>query len=806
MSHVSLNMVNSLPEAMDLLSAFHVTSFGVAVLDQGGVVQYANPSLSKMAAHRLDELLGRRLDRLFQSDSFLEYVSYTQSDPPSEGTPFESEMTCGDGTRVSVSIECSKLTEDWTLVFVREVSRERMLVRETGARNAWFESLCSSDVFGFVSFRLDGEIVEANEAFLNMLGFARAELEARTINWKRHTPVDWHEQDRQFLKEMIETRRTVSYYKELLTRDGSRVPVYLGAHLVGDRDERRVTAVLRDMTEVFEARIGVEEPRAGADLTLDAREVEPKLFDNEERFRTLAEAIPQIVYIVDSKGRIDYLNRRWFEYTGHSDELSMGLSSLRAIHPDDFQRTKDVWLKCLREGSPFESECRLCSSAGEYRWFILRALPVRDHRGHVSRWFGTGTDINDQKRVAEEMRVARDVAEHADRMKSSFLANMSHEIRTPLGAILGFTELLAEDALSEEERNEFLQIIARNGRTLSRIVDDILDLSKVEAGVLQIDRQLVSPTDLVADAVALFTERARSKGLWLDFKVREPAPLRVETDPYRLRQILANLISNALKFTDRGGVSVEICTESKSDGALSGKNWLTIIVRDTGIGITKAQMSQLFKPFSQVDDSMSRRFGGTGLGLHLSRRLAEALGGELEVLSTEFGHGSTFSLRLPYREESDRGMSPLGLMSDKETKSDADSLASFDRSLCGRKVLVVEDSRDNQLLIERLLGKKGAELKFAPNGQCGVEAATNEEFDLILMDLQMPDMDGFEATEKLRRLGIQVPIVALTAHVVEDVRKKCATIGCDGFLAKPIHAPDLLKVVREMTETRIEVG
>ena len=514
-----------------------------------------------------------------------------------------------------------------------------------------------------------------------------------------------------------------------------------------------------------------------------ARQYEQRLFESEDRFRTMAEAIPQIVFEASPEGEVEWVNRKFFEFSGLQDSPRSTQEKIDlTIHPDDVESMRSCWREATGGRQPLELEYRLRNASGDYKWFLLRALPVLDKQGQVKRWIGSCTDIDQQKRLADELTKAKEIAERANRMKSSFLANMSHEIRTPLGAILGFTELLSDPDLKDGEREEFLRIIARNGQTLSRIVDDILDLSKVEAGMLPLERTQISPVPLVKEVTDLFREKAKSKGLDLRFSSEETVPSALVSDGTRIRQIVSNLISNAIKFTEHGYVDVRV--------ASTANEW-QVRVCDTGIGIKPEQISRLFKPFVQGDESMNRKFGGTGLGLHLSRRLAEALGGELTIETSSVGEGSCFTMRLPIEKAASVEM--------PESRLGADVRRLEETSLKDRRILVVDDSPDNQVLIERMLVRRGALVEFANDGSSGLERAQKEPFDLILMDLQMPGMDGFEATRRLRRAGSHVPVVALTAHVIEEVRNQCVEAGCDGFLTKPIHVADLVNTVRELS-------
>jgi len=394
-------------------------------------------------------------------------------------------------------------------------------------------------------------------------------------------------------------------------------------------------------------------------------------------------------------------------------------------------------------------------------------------------------------RTQNQLRSAGQLAEEANRTKSEFLANMSHEIRTPMTAILGFTDLLRDPGLSAAERGNHVDVIRRNGEHLLAVINDILDLSKIEAGRMSVERIGTPLVQIVEEVVSLLRVRATEKKLRLETEWTFPLPRTIQTDPVRLRQVLMNLIGNAVKFTQRGTVTVRTVLDLTSE-------WprIAIDVTDTGIGMTAAEVSRLFQAFSQADGSTTRHFGGTGLGLVISRRLAEMLGGSIEVSSTP-GAGSTFRLLIdPGSLEGAamiRGESGLAQPSEVATAPQVVDLS-------GRRVLLAEDGPDNQRLIGFVLRKAGAEVELADHGEEARELALRywregRPFDVVLMDMQMPRMDGYTATRLLRDEGYPAPILALTAHAMSGDRDKCLAAGCDDYATKPIDRPRLLALV-----------
>ncbi len=404
-----------------------------------------------------------------------------------------------------------------------------------------------------------------------------------------------------------------------------------------------------------------------------------------------------------------------------------------------------------------------------------------------------------QRRSAEEelraSLAAAESAESADRAKSEFLANMSHEIRTPMTAILGFAENLLDSSQSKSEKLNCIQTIRRNGKYLLGLINDILDLSKIEAGKATIERQSTQPCRIVAEVAALMRVRADAKGLPFNIEYTGVIPQTIRCDVTRLRQILINLIGNAIKFTEVGAVC--LVTRLVDDG---DEPYLQFDVIDTGCGLIQEQEAKLFQPFMQADTSTTRKFGGTGLGLTISKRFAALLGGDIVLLTTAIGVGSTF--RATVATGSLDGVKMLeDPMSATVVPDDAVAVARAPRSdLHGCRILLAEDGPDNQRLISFVLKKAGAEVTVEENGQLAFDAALtardhNEPFDVILMDMQMPVMDGYEATARLRQEGYTGPIIALTAHAMSSDREKCINAGCDDYATKPVDRQELIETI-----------
>ena len=408
---------------------------------------------------------------------------------------------------------------------------------------------------------------------------------------------------------------------------------------------------------------------------------------------------------------------------------------------------------------------------------------VRERTAELEREIAQREDFQ-----AKAVRAMRE-AEAANTAKSQFLANMSHEIRTPLNAILGFTDLLRRgaDAGSESERREYLETVHVAGKHLLALINDILDLSKIEAGRLELEMIPCSPHEIISEIVSVFRVRAAEKGLMLECQWAGPMPETMRTDPARFRQLLLNLVSNAIKFTKRGGVTVR--SELLTDGP---EPRLVVQVIDTGVGIRAKKLEDIFNPFVQADCSVTREFGGTGLGLTICRRIAEAMRGAIDVAS-EVDRGSTFTVTIPTGPLDGVRILDAPLADAMQAARQAPRQAAL--ALPPARILLVEDGATNRRLVSLVLRRAGVEVVEAQDGREGVHAALRQSFDLILMDMQMPVMDGYTAARTLRDLGLTLPIIALTAHAMKGDADKCLAAGCTDYVAKPVDADVLLRAV-----------
>jgi PAS domain S-box-containing protein len=535
-----------------------------------------------------------------------------------------------------------------------------------------------------------------------------------------------------------------------------------------------------------------EDQRIGFELTkgrVALRETEEDLRDTKDRLQFALDASGMGTWelYLTGTGKLLWSNTTEALFGLSPGEFSGSISEMRKyIHPNDRDRLFAAQNKAIAEHRDLDADFRCIKSDGMIRWLRVKGRGTYDINGKPLKIGGTIIDITREKFHQQTIENALQAAQSANDLKSNFLASMSHEIRTPLGAILGFTELLRDPSITQSEREEYLKIITRNGETLSQLINDILDLSKVEAGHMNIENIRFPLKTTVEDVVTLLRGKADKKGIALVIKYANGLPEFITSDPVRLKQILFNLVGNAIKFTPQGQVTINV-HQSKSK--------ILFDVKDTGIGIKPEQRQKLFRPFIQADGSITRRFGGTGLGLSLSRNLAHLLGGDVELRESNIGAGSVFRACIENRANTE-SFAEFEVAQDAKAAALANEKLDLNAiSFDGFEILVVDDSLDNQNLIEHILKKRGAKTYFADDGLQATQKAKERHYDLILMDIQMPVMDGLAATKIVRREGFTGPIIALTAHAMKDTHAECISVGCTGFLSKPIDSKNLVKTI-----------
>jgi PAS domain S-box-containing protein len=503
----------------------------------------------------------------------------------------------------------------------------------------------------------------------------------------------------------------------------------------------------------------------------ESKRAERALRDSEARLATLTEAMPQLVWTADANGDVEYFNRRWYDFTGTTRAQSVGRGWIRTVHPDDQPIVKERWEQALGRGEPTEIESRLRGADGRYQWFLSRGVPFRDADGEVMRWFGTFTNIEGQKRAEASLRAT-------DRAKDEFLAMLGHELRNPLGAIVGAARVLQMAGIHGEAAGRAGAVIARQVEHLSRLVDDLLDVSRVTMGKALLSRNPLDLAEVVAHAMSTWRASGRLDRHRVSVDV---SPVWVDADETRIEQILSNLLGNALKYTPTGG-DIAVRVRREDDSAV-------LEVTDTGAGIPPELVNRMFDLFVQGERGLDRRHGGLGIGLTLVRRLVELHGGRVTAASEGSDRGSMFTVRLPSIKAPARVAEPVPVRTAESRR---------------RRILIVEDNDDAREMLQMTLALAGHEVHEAPDGPAGLERALAVRPDVALIDVGLPGLDGYEVARRLRagQGGDRIVLIAITGYGQAEDRRRALDAGFDAHLTKPVEPERLAELIEVRVDRR----
>lgn len=520
------------------------------------------------------------------------------------------------------------------------------------------------------------------------------------------------------------------------------------------------------------------------------KQAEADLRESEARYRLLAEAIPQFVWITNAEGQNEYVNQQFCDYTGLNTEQMQGLDWLSIIHPDDLERTRDRWTASVNSREFYEIEYRFRRADGTYRWFLGQGIPLKDEQVRTVKWFGTCTDIEPQKqieqarlRLLEQEQAARATAEQANRIKDEFLAVLSHELRTPMNPILGWSKLLRNGKLDSTRTAHALETIERNAQLQVQLIDDLLDISRILRGKLSLAIAPVDLGTLIAAALETVRLAVEAKSLSIQTQISPTVGL-VHGDAGRLQQVMWNLLSNAVKFTPADGQITVALTQVGTNAQIQ--------VTDTGKGIQPDFLPYVFEHFRQEDAATTRKFGGLGLGLAIVRQIVEMHGGTVRAESPGERQGATFTVRLPLL-----GSRELGF-GGREDNPDSPLSTSY-AQLTGLRILVVDDEADSRELVAFVLEQADAIVTSVSSGIEALQTIAQSKFDLVISDIGMPEMDGYLLMQQLRTLptdqNSQIPAIALTAYAGEYDQRQAIAVGFQQHISKPVPPEALVRTI-----------
>ncbi len=739
-----------------------------AWLDAQGRFTRVNHAFCKMLGRSEAELIGLRVEDVTRSRDGVDGWSTFLADEDSDLTAPQREFRfvhCDGhfftGLVTRSALRDARGTLVCNVIHIQDVTMRAQIEKDLRASEARFRAITACSPLGIFLTDSLGQCIFANDVYLRLTGLSAEDV--RGEGWVRSL----HPEDREFVVEawsrFARHGGEFDHQYRYMRPDKSILWVRVLASAI--YEDQQVIGYIGMVENVTNQREG--------DLLLR---------ESEKRFRKLADSVPALIWMDDKDKSGSYINKAWIDYTGNSH---LGDAWTDSVHPEDLDLYLQRTARCWDRHEPYRLEYRLRRRDGVYRWFMVTAIPLFDDQGAFSGFIGSCIDIHDSKLAQQALQAAKERAEAASVAKSNFLANISHEFRTPMTAILGYADLLDAPGASDLTPAECIASIKASGQHLLAMLNDILDLSKVEAGELSIVPVPCDISKLCSEVVDMMKPRALEKGLQFGVRILTPLPGAVETDAIRLTQILVNLVGNAIKFTDEGKVTLSVRAEV--DG---GHSSFSFVVADTGVGIRREQLEKLFTPFFQADESSTRRHGGTGLGLAISRRLAQRLGGDL-VAESDGASGSVFTFTLE----------ALLSSSTAPATEVADPAEAEPGSRLGR-ILVAEDGASTRKLLDAILRRAGADVVTCEDGQTAFELAIEQPFDAIVLDMLMPELDGYTVARLLRARGNRTPIIALTANAMSGDRERCLASGCDDYLSKPIDRERLVKTLATYTGTQ----
>ena len=772
---VSLRVPRSAQSALRASEAryrrlFETAQDAILILDAeewSGKIMDANPFVIGLLGYSLDELIGKELWEIgLFSDK--EESKAAMEELQKEGYIRYDDMPLQtkEGKRVDVEFVSNTYVVEGQNVIqcnIRDITERARAAHALGASEERYRRLFESAQDAILILEEDsGKIMNANPFVIDLLGYSLDELIGKEL-WEIGLF-----RDKQQSKAAMEQLQKEGYIRyedmPLETKQGKRVEVEFVSNTYMVGEERVIQCNIRDIT--------------------DRKWAEEAARISAERFRFLAESMPLMIFTAKPNGDIDYVNRQLTDFTGLRSEEVCNSGRGAFTHPDEVEEAARRWRHSIESGEPFQFESRFRRRDGIYRWHLSRATAMRD-TGGVAIWVGSSTDIDDRKSVEENLVRQYDESETLSRAKDEFLATSSHELRTPLTSILGWSELLVTGQLDAETQREAIDSIRQSAKAQSRLIDDMLDVSRLLTGKLELNSEMVDVAATLLLAIRAITPAAENKSIRLEKSFARDAS-RVYGDATRLQQIFWNILSNAVKFTPAGG-SIRIRLSSAD-------SQVEVEVSDTGKGISRDFLPRVFETLSQERGTSTREQGGLGLGLSIVKQLVEMQGGTVRAESEGQGQGSTFTVSLPAQgliTSVQRPWSKVGDATDAPARDETVSVA-------GMRVLVVDDEPDTRKMIATVLRGAGASVVTASSAAEGFEQLTEQSFDVLVSDIAMPTEDGHSLARRIRARDDEksrIPAVAVTAYGGPLQRRLALSAGFDDYVKKPFGPQELVRAV-----------
>jgi len=719
-----------------------------------GIILWANQAELKLLGYAREEYIGHPVSKFHADAPVIEDIlsRLTKGESLNE---YAARLRCKDGSIRHVLIDSNVLFEDGRFVHTRCFTRDITESREADVVRARLAAIVMTCNDAIISKSLDGTVTTWNPGAEKTFGYTAEEMIGQSI--LRLIPPGLGDEEKYILGRLQAGKPVNHFETERMTKDGSRLPVSLTISPIYNSKGKiiGVSKIVRNITERKQAQTALKK--------------------SEEHFRALADNMTQLAWMSDAEGAIFWYNQRWFEYTGTTLEDMQGWGWEKVHHPDQLPRVLAVWTEHLSAGKDFEDTFLLLGADGRYRWFLTRAVPIRDTGGKVRSWFGTNTDVTEQRSAADALRRAKEEAEAASRAKDDFLAALSHELRTPLTPVLMMaTALEADPALPAGMRDQ-LAMMRRNIELEARLIDDLLDLTRISHGKLAIMPVVTDVHEVLKHTAEIVLSDRLGKDVNISFE-QQAVRHHALADPARIQQVFWNLIKNAIKFSPYGQ-SITVSTQNDADGRL------IVTVADNGVGISAEALPNIFKAFDQGDNAGQHRYGGLGLGLAISKAITEAHGATISVESAGPGLGAAFTIVLE--------------SIDAPIRTGTDTSTVIGTAAGKLKLLIVEDHETTRTVLAQLLTRRGHHVTTAGNVQEALAAYNDGYYDAVISDLGLPDGSGMDLMREIQRLR-PVPAIALSGYGMEDDVRRSKEAGFSAHLVKPVNMEQLRQLIDQI--------